>query len=302
MEEFESTIESPMLFFISFIKLSGVEYLHKQFVYPEANYMFYCAERDVIEVEEHFPWGYSRGKLIDEETNKYAYDLTFPEFVKFEFDRQFEITKGLINRRSIQNGDDQDLKLYKRLLLFCIKFHKIIDSSPELEFKNDLIRFTKKLFVFSYKKFESFHPKTDLCKRLLAYHKNQRNTNITGFKLKAQIRNAPLRETIELMFNNDIVTRKTKRESLEQFFDGEIPKGKIDWYIHPNEIYYFIDKISDSEILDRKPGHKWKSLDQMFTNDGVELPANWYRNCNKLKDNGKKGKIDELVLMLSPRR
>ena len=134
------------------------------------------------------------------------------------------------------------------------------------------------------------------------YYKGTHSKNDTGFKLKPQVRNAPLRVTIDKMIHNNIVTGRTRRESLEQFFNGEKPNEIIDWHLDPRELYYFISQISNDQILEKKPGHKWKTLDQMFTKDGIVLSTNWYRNCNKLKDTAKRDKINELIMMLSPRQ
>lgn len=304
MEPFESTIESPLRFLFSYLKCEGESYLHRQFVSADEIDFNYIPARDVIYVQKILPRNTTRGEILEEKTNTCEYELTFSEFVQQEFDQQLKITKGLIYQKSTQNGDDQDKKLYKHILLNCLDFQISIDKSPELNFRPELNKFISQFLKYAYSKFEKYYPKTLEIQRVKRYYERRSDSNYTGFKLKPPPRNAPLKDTVELMFIKEFVTKHTKSESIHQFFNGEIPKPekRIDWNKDLHELKFFIDQIYNDDILEKKKKQQWKYIKDVFTCNGEDLEEDWHRNHNKLKDVKKRQGVSKITAMLLPKQ
>ena len=300
MEPFISTIELPLKFLFSYIKYEGESYLHRQFVRADEIDFNYIPERDVIYVQKILPRNDTRGELLDEDTNTREYELSFPEFVQEAFEEQLKITKGLIYQKSKSNGDDQDLKLYIHILLNCLDFQISIDKTPELNFRPDLNNFISKVLTYVYNKFERDHSKTPEIQRVKRYYKTRTDSNCTGFKLKPPPRNAPLKDIIDRLYKNEFITKSKNSDSLNQFFNGEMPKHRIDWNKELHELKYFIDVIIEGKILLNKPGQQWKNMQNIFTCQGEELKRGWYKKHNKLKSPEKRLAIEEIASMLSP--
>lgn len=126
----------------------------------------------------------------------------------------------------------------------------------------------------------------------------QDDSNITGFKLKAQFSNKHMGDFYQQLITNGFILTLIDIKLFNSFFRGEIPERKINWRKDLHELKYFIDCICNDEILEKKPGQQWKYIDKIFTHDRKKLPENWQRNHNKLKDNKKKDIINLITDML----
>lgn len=302
MNRIESSLEEPLLFLRRVIQLDGEEYLRFLFENPYEFNCWYNQETENLDCIRILPWNDARGYLLDEGTNEREYELTFSEFVKEELDRQNEITKRLIYNQIKQNGKGQNEDLYSVLLIECLEAQKYIDSNLELNFKEDLNKLISSILTYVYSKFEKRFPKTSEIQRVKKYYRTRRDSNTTGYKLKAEVKvGRRFKDFIEYLYRHQIVSKLTNEESIRQFFNGDIPKSKIDFQKDPHELWYFIDNICNDEILENKPGQKWKYLDQIFTCKGVDLKKDWCRNNNKLKNQDKRQPLYDLTLMLWPR-
>jgi len=212
-----------------------------------------------------------------------------------------KITKGLIYQKSKSNGDDQDLKLYIHILLNCLDFQISIDKTPELNFRPDLNNFISRILTYAYNKFEKYYPKTPQIQRVRRYCKTRTDSNCTGFKLKPQPRNAPIKDIVERMFTKEFVTGHTKKDSINQFFKGETPKPRIDWNKGLHELKFFIDEIYNDKILEKKKKQQWTRMQDIFTCHGEELKKGWNRNHNKFKSPEKRHEVTEITALLLPR-
>ncbi|MDP2891491.1 MAG: hypothetical protein Q8P34_21310 [Bacteroidota bacterium] len=303
MNPFESTIESPLQFLFAYIKYEGESYLHKQFVSAKEIDFRYNPEGDVIYVQKILPRHQTKGEVLDEEKNICEYELTFVEFVQNEFECQYKISKRLIDDRSGLNGDDQDKKLYKQILVNCLEAQKYIDSLPDLNFITEINQFIRRTLSHVYRKFDIYHSKLPEIKLVKNYYLAKSNSNITGFRLKGEVRSTrQFRIFVDYLFRKQFVTTKTNTVSIEIFLKGGFPKSKIDWCKDLHELKFFIDEMLNAKILEKNPGQPWKYFDQIFTKNGVQLPINWQKNHNKLKDPSKRQAIIDLCSILVPRK
>lgn len=301
MAPFKSTIESPLQFLFSYLKWEGESYLQRQFVRADEIDFKYIPDRDVIYVQKILPRNKTRGEILDVDTNTCEYELTFPEFVQEEFERQLKITKGLISQQSKKNGDDKDLKLYNYILLNCLEIQISIDKTPELNFQPELNNFIDRILAYANYKFEKYYPQTPAYQRVKRYYKTRVDANYTGFKLKPPPRNAPLKVIVDRMFTKKFVTKHTKKESILQFFNGETPKLRIDWNKGLHELKFFIDEIYNDEILEKKKKQQWIHMQEIFICNGEELKDNWHKIHNKLKSPEKRQEVTEITALLLPR-
>lgn len=302
MDPFKSTTESPLRFLTAYLYNDGESYLQKQFESSALPGFTYIPERDINYVIKILPHGDNRGELLDEETNEREFELSFPEFVREVFIEQLKITKGLIYQQSKQNTDGHDLKLYKHILIDCLYIQKSIDNIPELNFKSELSKFNSSILSDAYNKFERYHPKTPEYQHVKQYFRKKTDSNCTGFKLNPPPRNASLKDIFERMMAKEFVAKgKMTEVSLHQFFNGEIPKSKINWEKDLYELKYFIDVIIDGGILLKNPGQQWKYMKDIFTCQGEVLEKDWNKNHNKLKSPEKRQAIENLASMLRSR-
>lgn len=300
MNPFESTIESPLRFLSSYLQYEGESYLHKQFVSADEVDFRFIPQRDAIYVQKRLLPGIVRGELLDEETNTREFYLTFPEFVQEEFEHQYILSHNLIHEQSKLNGKDQDAKLYSMILIDCLEMQKVVDSNEHLQFSKILNDCISRILTYAHRKFEQRYPNSAEIRRVKSYYEKKKESNITGFKLKTQTRNGTLLEFIGYLRRHSFVTAKATPAAILQFFQGKIPRSKIDWAKDLHELKYFIDLICNDEILDKKPRQQWKYLDKVFSCKGQDLSKNWHRNNNKLKNNQKRIALEALATMLRP--
>jgi len=298
----QSTHESPLLFLHHYIQHDGTTFLRQRFVSYRASNYYYSEEQDVIIAQGILPRNDKRGELLDEETNTREYTITFKEYVIEEFQKQLTISKKLIREQSKSNTDGQDLKLYKRTLIDCLDAQKWVDSQRDLKFKKEIESLIRGILTYVHRKFYKYYSTIPEYKAVKDYYDNKRVGNITGFKLKTQVRNARIKDIFELMLGN-FISRKTNRKSFEQFLlEGAKPQSPIDWNRERNELWYFITKLCSEEILQNRPKQRWKNLDGVFTQNGTKLESNWYRNNNKLQNLEKIEEIDSLVRLFQPKK
>jgi len=298
MYPFESTIESPLRFLSSYLKHHGEGYIRKQYeLSNEPDFCFDCT-KGVIIVQKILPRNDLRGELLDDETNTREYELSWPEYVHDEFQRQIEISKRLIIEQSRQNGKDQDAKLYSKILIDCLEVQKYLDSTLEINFDTELNNFIRQILTYAYKKFNKYYSNIPEIKRVKSYYKDQNRLNVTGFKLKKQIDSSNIKAFLERLYSNKFISKDTPQISITQFLKGRIPTLPIDWKKDPHELKFFIDRLCNVEVLEKKPKQKWKHLIKVFILDGNELDSNWHRNHNKLKNRDKRLEIVRLILSL----
>lgn len=300
MNPFESTIDYPILFFKAYLKSDGLTYLQNKFLTANEPDFCYNPSKDAIYVQKMFPPGNLRGELLDEEFNTRDFYLTFPEFVQEEFEQQYIKSYNLILEKSKLNGQDQDNKLYRMILIDCLEMQKAVDSNPNQQFTKIINGYISRIITYVYQKFEKRYSDSLEIRRVKSYYLKRKEYNVTGFKLKTQTRNETLPEFIGYLRRHHFVTVKTKPAAILQFFQGEVPRSKIDWAKDLHELKYFIDLIYTDEILDKKQKQQWKYLDKVFTCQGQDLSGNWHRNNNKLKNNQKRKALEALVTMLRP--
>lgn len=300
MKRIESSFEEPLLFLKRVIQPDGEEYLRYLFENPTESNCWFNQETGNLDCIRILPWNDNRGFLLDGETNEREFELSFQEFVQQEFEMQILSSKNLINKQSKTNGKDQDAKLYSIILLDCLEIQKAVDSDIDFVFYHLVYQYIRQILTYVFRKFENRFPNTIEIKRVNNYYNKKKESNLTGYKLKPQQRNSHLIDFFSYLRDHGFVTKKTRYTSIYEFFQGKIPKKKIDWNKDLHELKNFIDKICTNEILDKKPGQRWKHLNNVFTFHGDELPNNWHRNNNKLKDSAKKSAIDDLSNMLRP--
>ncbi len=300
MNRVESSFDYPLSFLKRVAEPDGEEYLRFIFENPDEDNCWFNHVTGKLDCIKILPRNDKRGTLLDEETNEREFELSFSEFVEEELEKQIEISKNLIFEQSKQNGQDKDAKLYNIVLLDCLKMQKGIDSSTDHQFTENITRSISKILTYVYNKFESRYPKTREIKSIFSYFQKRKVTNITGFKLKFQKRNASLTEFIGYLKKHRFITGNTSASSVLEFFKGKIPRNKINWNKDLHELKYFIDSICYDDILDKKPKQRWKHLHEVFTCHGEALPKDWQRNNNKLKNPHKKQAIDVLADLLRP--
>ena len=296
---FVSTLDEPLKFFKSYLNLGGEDFLRSRFMSYYEPDGEYDEQKDLIYIQKSFPPGVQRGELLNEETNCQEYFLSFSEYVPEELVRQAERSFALINEKSQSAGNDQELKLYNKILIECTEIHRKISANVDLNFSIELDYIIKALVNKTFDKFEKYHPRTPLVIATKKYFQEPETLNQTGFKLKKQVRNSRLREFYDSLSAYSFI-KDQDNLSLNAFFNGEIPKRKINWTKELNELKYFIDCISDELILEKVPGQQWKYLDDIFIFQGEQLPYSWHRNHNKLKDKKKRASIANLTNMLRP--
>lgn len=300
-ERFISTDNDPLKFFKAYLKSDGEEYLKKRFEsYDEPYDGVYDPEKKQICHQKCLQEGFQRGALLDEETNCYEYYIDFDEYVRDELTQQAKNSESCIQEKRKTNGDDQDLKLYKMILNECVDIHKEIIARTKLNFRIELGFLIHALYKKALELFEREHPNIPSSILAKRYFQKQKDPNITGFKLQSLIWYSKSREFYKSLIDQRYITTRDIK-SFDKFFRGEIPKPKINWRKDPHELKYFIDCICNDSILEKMPKQQWIYLDEIFTCNGAELPLNWHRNRNKLKDEEKKKTIDRLTNMLLPR-
>lgn len=300
MNPFESTIEDPLRFLKEFINGDGYSYISELFEISNDPEFKYDSERNVIIAQGILPRGDIRGELLDDETNTREYEITFPEYVSNEFDRQFDITKILINNLFHSNSDEQNRKRYRMILIDCLKQQKIADSNPDLPFKHDINRYLLRVLNYSIRKFNPYYSGLSELTQVNRYYQKQKS-NLTGFKLKIQLRNGTVDEFIDFMKDQGFIDRRTHNKSVKEFLDGNIPHTKINWIRDLHELVGFINILYDDSILVKKPGQRWKYLYEIFVWKGIELEFGWNRNHNYLKSEEKIRRIQEAIDFLRPR-
>jgi len=300
MNPFESTIESPLRFLSSYLKHNGEIYLRKQFELSNEPDFCYEGTKGVIIVQKILPRNDLRGELLDTETNTREYELSWPEYVREEFQRQFEKSKRLIIDQSKHNGKDQDAKLYSRILIDCLEAQKHADSLPKLNFQAELNNYIQQILSCAKIHFEKYYPDTIELKRVNKYYEKGEKINITGFRLRSEFLNSYRNYFLERIYSHEFVSKDTSAISIMQFFYGRIPDNPINWIKDLHELKFFIDSLCTERYLQEMPKQQWKHLRMVFIHDGNELDLNWHRNHNKLKDGEKKVEIIRLIRTLYP--
>ena len=297
---FVSTLDDPLKFFKAYLRLGGEAYMHEMFTSYKEPDGEYDEGKDLICIQKCLPAGIHRGALLDEETKCREYFLSFPDYVNEEFSNQARTSDKLIRDRHTTNGDGQDLKLYKKILIDCVDIHKEIHSSIKLNFLLQLSFLMNALYNAAVELFERYHSKTSESIIARKYFQNIEDTNISGFKLKGQVRCHTLRDFYDRLIEREII-KNNDIQSFDEFLRGEIPKRKINWLKAPHELKFFIDQLCDITILEEVPGQRWKYLDQIFICQGNELSPLWYKHHNKLKDKGKIALMIDITHMLLPK-
>ena len=296
-ELFVSTIDDPLKFFKAYLKSGGEDYLKLRFESYKERDGEHDKEKGLIYIQKCLPPGIQRGELLDEETNCREYNLTFDEYFREELTRQAKLTSALIQEKRRTNGDDQDLKLYKTVLNECVDIHKEIMARVKLNFGIELGFLIHALYKMAFDLFEKDHPKIPASIFAKRYFQKQKDPNITGFKLKPHIWFLRRKDFYDGLIKYSYIANRDVK-SLDEFFRGEKPVAKINWIKKLNELKYFINRICNKEILEKVPGQQWKYLGEIFTCNGEELPLDWNRKRNYLKDKKKKTSIDRLTNML----
>ncbi|BBE17841.1 hypothetical protein AQPE_2000 [Aquipluma nitroreducens] len=298
MDRIESTLENPIRFLKRVVTSDGEEYLRFLFENPIEPNTWLIKDGSILDCIRILAWNDDRGILLDPKTNEREYELTFDQYVHEEFLNQIRISQILIFEKSKLNGFDQDLKLYTSLLYDLIDLHNTVDKSFELEFEDELNYAIDQIIKYALRKFKRIYPDIPAYRLAKKHFTRDRNSNITGFKLKAQRRNFPRPAFVQRLLDQSFVTR-TKTKYITQFLQGQIPDKKINWHKEPHELKYFIDCLCNTDILESMPAQQWKYLTQIFTCQETELQKGWHRN-HKLKNPSKKQSIDELCGMLLP--
>ena len=302
MNYFVSNLDDPLGFFKSCLIYDSYGFLLEKFrSYDPDNDHIYNPNDDTVIYYSYSDLEEGIGYFEDGHAIPNEIVLTFDQYINKEFLDQVHLSQSLIFEKSKSNGYDQDLKLYNRLLTDLTNLQKGIDKSFDLNFKDELTSGIHQILKYTLKLFSRTYPNIPANRLAKTYFTGDRNSNITGFKLKYQDRRFPIDVFIERLFLHTFVT-KTSPRYIKQFLQGEVPDEKINWNKDQHELKFFIDKLYDSAILESKPSQQWRYITQIFTWQGEELPKNWHRNHNKLKNQEKRQAIIDLCSMLLPRR
>jgi len=297
-ERFVSTIDDPLKFFMAYLKDDGEDYMKLRFEsYKEPDGEF-DKEKGLIYIQKCLQQGIQRGELLNELTNCQEYYLSFPEFACEELVKQANISLTRIKEKNKSNGDDQELKLYKKIIVECVEIHKDLIANPKLNFSFELAYLIKAMHDKAIILFEKYHPHIAISISSKKYFQDIEDS--TGFKLKAQVRISTMRDFYDRLIQHSYIANRDVK-SFDVFFHGGLPKIKINWVKELSELKCFIDCICQNTILEKVPGQKWKKLNQIFACKGEELSPKWYRNHN-LKDKKKKRLIEGIVSVLLPRQ
>ncbi|WP_346855389.1 hypothetical protein [uncultured Draconibacterium sp.] len=297
----QSTLESPLLFLHHYLRHNGTIILKQRFVSSKAPNYHYNEEQNVIVAQAILPRTDQRGELLDPETNTREYTITFKEYVAEEFRKQLSISKNLIRDKRRKNDLKQNLEYYREIINECYEFQRWVDAAFDLRFRKDIQYYITGIGNYSWKIFSKKYPAIPEIRQVKRYLDISSKAKETGFRLEIQQRNGSIDEFIEYLKDRKFISPRTKKKYLIQFFNGRIPDHKINWIKAPHELVFFIRELCHPSILHTPPKQPWKDLDLIFKNDGENLPENWHRNHNKLKNDVKKAQILRAIHLIRPR-
>ena len=301
MNPFESTINDPIHFIKSCISADWEKYFVYRYKNPLGMGEGFDAKRGIRFVQKSFPYTFDGGELLDEKNNIRQIDVDFEDFVIDEINLQIKITCNLIEKKNRNEGDDVKKGIYRHLVIDCIDLQRHLDLIMDHPLENGITHYLKSVLIFLEKLFARYYPKLTELNSAKRYYNKRVDLNLTGFKLKQQVRVSTMRTFIEVIYNEKFVTKGTRSLSILQFFKGMIPTTQINWDKDLHELKFFIDCLYDDNVLEKKPLQQWKHLRRVFICKGYELNETWHRDHNKLKGKEKREAIISLVNMLHPK-
>ncbi|WP_340114278.1 hypothetical protein [Maribellus mangrovi] len=220
-------------------------------------------------------------KRIDEDVVETTMvEFLFEDFISNKFDDEISISQALITK-SFQK-DPNEIKYKDLLKTFIENYDKLKDYPhyPESELLPEALTSIVKHAMQLY----SMVP-TDRLKRQVEniIRGEEALTGKTGYNLKLQFKSKIAALNRDLI-SAKLIANKTTVVQWQQFFAEKYPSPEINWIVEKaeNHIWYFINKIEESDILIDFPDQQWKYLPNSFTANGKKLSPKFYSNHNYL--------------------